>query len=74
MTYIFSEIFPTCSSLYYFFYFKRLESENNIKINNEKYTIDPDEAGPLEPFVVTCTFSVTNVPVIDGNYQEHVVS
>ncbi|KAK3105571.1 hypothetical protein FSP39_000840 [Pinctada imbricata] len=58
------EVFPTCSSLYYFYYFKRFPNEQMIPMANRPTTIDPDLGGPLEPFVVTCSYSVSTVPIV----------
>ncbi|XP_052093084.1 uncharacterized protein LOC127729350 isoform X2 [Mytilus californianus] len=59
------DTYPTCSDLFSYMYFNRFESEDMVR--NGEYTINPDGAGGVESFKVTCQFPKTEIPILPGN-------
>lgn len=47
-------------------YFNRFENEAMVK--SGEYTINPDGAGGVESFKVTCQFPKTEIPILPGLY------
>lgn len=64
MIYGISDVFPTCSDLYWFMRGKRVESEDMV--SNGQYTISPGGADGVKPFKVTCKFPKTEIPITPG--------
>lgn len=65
MFFVFAEVFPTCADLYNFMIGKRFESEKMLDSNRD-YTVDPDGAEGVDPFVVSCQFPMTVIKIGPG--------
>nr|XP_011437301.2 uncharacterized protein LOC105335200 isoform X1 [Crassostrea gigas] len=62
------EVFPTCADLYNFMIGKRFESEKMLDSNRD-YTVDPDGAEGVDPFVVSCQFPMTVIKIGPGYFN-----
>ncbi|KAK3577967.1 hypothetical protein CHS0354_020807 [Potamilus streckersoni] len=59
------EIFPSCSKLKIFYWYKRLPHESIVPDGD--YTIDPDGPGGVPPFMVTCDATVSILYIKPGD-------